>query len=270
MHRRLRRRQGIRQGTNQRAQSIPAVAPAVRAVPPTPSCLLLATQKCEDWRCDGLGSFQQNCVSQAGEDYQMTVRQRLGDLSVQSRIAASVVLAGEHQARMSDLTNPGRHFSFGIDIEHAEKYFLVGVNHLPHAPLDHFGRSSGELRSEPAVLQRFQHLWDSLGAHSGDHTAALRAIVRSTERRGTVEAEGQDSIRIAPRVGGSNHATERVPGEMCPLDVKLATQSLQVLDQVVKRVRWRWTGRRSVATQVIADAAEFIAQMPDQTVPAVT
>ncbi len=205
----------------------------------------------------------------AWEHDEFRIRHGGGDLCVQARIAATVVLAGEDEAGMADPGEPRRHLGLGVDVENAQEHVFVRIDDLLHAPPDHVRRASRELGREPAFLERFEHRRDALGAHRGDDGADLGAVVRGSKGRRAVQAERQHAVGIAPRVGGADHPAERVSGDVGFLDVQLAAQGFEVLHQIIQRVRRRGRGRGPMAAQVITHASELRLQKPYQAVPTV-
>ena len=137
----------------------------------------------------------------------------------------------------------------------------VGVDHLLHAALDHVRAALAELRREPAVLQRLEHLRNALRPHGGDHALHLGAVILGAEGGGGIKPERQHMLRIFQRIGRADHAAERVAGEMRLLDAEFLAQCLEVLDEIVERVGRLRLGRGAMAAQVIGDDAVFVLEM---------
>lgn len=56
---------------------------------------------------------------------------------------------------------------------------------------------------------------------------------------------------VAVRIGGGNHAAERVAGKVGLLDPELTAQRLQILDEILERVGWRALRGGAMASQVV-------------------
>ena len=166
-----------------------------------------------------IGRLEKDRVAQHRQDHEFSIRHRSGDLRIQARIAASVILAGEYETGMPNLTNPGRHFRLGIDVENAEEHLWVCIDHLLHAPFDHFRRAIRKLWGEPALFECREHRRDALGAHRSDDAPNLRTVVRRSEGCSTIQTERQHAVGVAPSERGPNHPAKRVTREMRLLDV---------------------------------------------------
>jgi hypothetical protein len=59
----------------------------------------------------------------------------------------------------------------------------------------------------------------------------------------------------------SDHAAQRMPGEMCLLDAEFLAQCFQVLDEVIERVGRLRRGRHAMAPQIVGDHAVFGLEM---------
>src|SRR5262245_36784931 len=74
--------------------------------------------------------FDKNSMFETIQDDEIRTWKRIGYLSVEAGIAATVEFARQHERGRFDLIEPRRHFSLGVDAENIEEYLGICLDDL--------------------------------------------------------------------------------------------------------------------------------------------
>src|SRR5215472_700666 len=204
---------------------------------------------------------------EAIQDDEFCIYQSLGYLSVQAGIATTVEFARQHEAGHFNLPQPWRHFGLSVDAEDVEKYLRICLDDLALARSDPRRLLLHKFVREPSVGQGVEGLGYAVSLHGRHHALHLGAIVLGAERSRRQQSQRDDALRVGARVGGSDHAAQRVADHMRALHAEPSPQRFKVGDKFFESERTVRFRRCAVPTQIVADALKIALEVLDQSRP---